>query len=230
MYVDKSTIPNAGLGLFASSIITKNSIIAEFTGKIYTNNADINIYDTRSNIMFNDGYIMVCCDMDLASYANDAIIFPENRRCLMKALESHQPFYDLHQNCIINAAIILDNKLHKAYLTAKHDIHKNQEIFVHYGFSYWFHKEITTLGFNYESEIDLYGFPKNIHEYPAFLSYMKTFYGDYSYHHVSQYINHHKITIYHGDSTTLLYLKDYSQSIRLKKNHEYDINSQMNIT
>ncbi len=57
-------------------------------------------------------------------------------------------------------------------------IRKGEEIFLHYGFAYWFAKEIEEKGFLQEEEIDAHGFPESFHQYPAFLNYLKLVFPD----------------------------------------------------
>jgi hypothetical protein len=184
-YSKKSSVPSFGKGLFAQVDINKGSIIVEFRGKLRRPHDKVS--SSRSNIYFNDGHKLECPPTDLASFANDAINFTGNRRKLMECLKSSTPFYEKHPNTKINAAIKLNDNLHRAFLIAEEDIKIGDEIFCHYGFMYWFRTELTTVGFLEEEEIEKHGFPEKIFEYPAFLSYVKEFYPGYVKHSVMTY-------------------------------------------
>jgi len=185
VYVDKSTIPKIGQGLFALKNIKKNSMIVEFKGVLHKSKG--NIKTSRSNVYFYDGYVLECFPDDYASYANDAINFTGRKRKLMKTLKSSKPFYKKHKKAIVNAEIRTNDKTHRAFLFATTDIKKNEEIFCHYGFMYWFNEE-KRRGFLQEDEIDKYGFPVKIFKYPAFISYVKLFFPDYESHEIESFI------------------------------------------
>lgn len=176
VYAAKSTIPNAGNGLFAKSNIKFDSKFVEFTGVILSNKEEST--DSRSNIHFWDNTILQCYPTDLASNCNDCICFPTLRRKLVKSLKSNKPFYKKHLMASVNARIEIDNDNHRAYLRAIRDIKIGEEIFCHYGFNYWFINELQNLGFAFEEEIEKNGYPVKIFEYPAFVRYLKEFYPD----------------------------------------------------
>lgn len=173
--VRKSGILGTGLGqgLFAIVDIKKNAVIAEFKGRL--RKANQNVRNSRSNIHFADDSVLECPDSDLASFANDGIFICEDRRQLLRALKSEEPFYKKSPGATINAEIKINNKLHRAFLMACRDIKTGDEIFVHYGFDYWFKNEFQG-GFLYEEEIEQNGFPKNFYEYPGFRAYLNSFY------------------------------------------------------
>ena len=58
VYAKESTEPSMGKGLFAKSNIKKGSIIVEFKGKLRKPND--NITNQRSNIYFEDEYVLEC--------------------------------------------------------------------------------------------------------------------------------------------------------------------------
>lgn len=173
-YSKDSTVPNIGKGLFAINTIKEGSIIAEFKGKLKAPGTPAS--NTRSCIFFHDNYFLDCPSNDLASYANDAINFSRERRKLMEALKSNNPFYAKHSGTKINADIKINNDLHRAWLIATTDIAPDEEIFCHYGFPHWFQTEFSRVGFLQEDEIEMNGFPNDIFKYPAFISYVKEFY------------------------------------------------------
>jgi hypothetical protein len=174
-YVEKSTIENIGYGLFAMRDIKKGEIIVEFKGRLIRPGGIMR--DERSNIYFNDGYILGCEKNDIASFANDCIDLPKKRRQFVSELEKDESFYKFHKNARLNAHIKLheDNNNHRAFLVALTNIIKNEEIFVHYGFLYWFSSE-SSKGFAPEKQVEENGFPEKIHEYPGFVAYVKQCY------------------------------------------------------
>jgi hypothetical protein len=174
-YVKESSIPTYGKGLFASDDIKKGLIIAEFRGKL--REPDEKHSQNRSNIFFNDNKILDCFPDDIASYANDAVNFTKKRRKIMESLKANEPFYAKHKKTKVNAAIKLYENVHRAVLIAECDIKKNEEIFCHYGFMYWFKTEALTVGFEEEKEFEESGIViKNIFKYPAFMKYIHEFY------------------------------------------------------
>ena len=131
---------------------------------------------------------MECPENDLASFANDAINFMRQRRHLMKLLKSNQPVLILNiPTPSVNAEIEIKNDSHRAFLIAACDIQANEEIFCHYGFNYWFYKELSKIGFLQEDEIDKNGFPDRLFDYPSFIAYVKNFYPNYVRHEIIPY-------------------------------------------
>lgn len=197
VFVKDSNIHSIGKGLFANTNIKKGSIIIEYKGKL--RNPEEKPTSSRSNIYFNDEYILECPSTDLASFANDAINFTKKRRQLMKSLRSEEPFYIKHQNAKVNAEIKINDNLHRAFLIASDDISINEEIFCHYGFMYWYKTEITTVGFLQEDEIDKNGFPDKIFEFPGFMSYIKEFYPKYVSHEVKPFKKNYDVILHFND-------------------------------
>lgn len=211
---------SSGKGLFAYTEIKKGSIIAEFKGKL--KKTSDRAASSRSNIYFHDESFLECPSTDLASFANDAIDFNNHRRQLMKALNSDEPFYKKHPGALVNAFIKINNDLHRAFLIAEDDISINQEIFCHYGFTYWFRQEISRVGFLQEDEIDQNGFPGKIFEYPAFISYVKEFYPKYVSHEVKKYGDTYDVFVHlGGDDFILINIEDFSTKIKKINPHEF---------
>ncbi|BCS82791.1 SET domain protein [Cotonvirus japonicus] len=217
VYAKTSTIPEIGLGLFAKKLIKTGSIISEYRGQLRNTFTDIE--NNRSVIYFNDDTFLECFDNDLASYANDAINFTGKRRKIMDDLRSNHPFYAKHENATVNSTIKVNTKLHRAWLLALNDIQPDQEIFCHYGFSYWFGTEISKLGFSQEQEIDEKGFPDKIFQFPAFVAYLNEFYPDHTNCLVKPYYDDHELVIEFGsdgkkcDNYIVMILKNYSKLI-----------------
>jgi SET domain-containing protein len=120
LYVKKSTIPNAGKGLFTKKFIPKGTMIVEYKGRRSTwkevededgKNGYI-FYINRNNVIDGQPYKSA-----LARYANDA-------RGLVK-------IKGLTNNC----DYIVDGT--RAYIESKKDIPAGSEIFVDYGADYW---------------------------------------------------------------------------------------------
>jgi hypothetical protein len=201
-YVSESTIPQSGKGLFATRRITRGSVIAEFKGVLLKPGKGTT--NSRSTILFPDGYKLSCDETDQASFANDCICVPPQatRRKLMEALRSTTtPFFQLHPKARLNAQMIVDDKEHRAFLVASKKIRQGEEIFLHYGFAYWFAKEIEEKGFLQEAEIDANGFPESFHQYPAFRNYLKLVFPDMKGIRVSTTSTHSLVTVYFCSSS-----------------------------
>jgi len=203
MKVEKrvSTIASHGYGLFALHDIKKDSIIVEFKGKL---NKRGETSSNRSNIYFSDEAVLECPLNDLASFANDAIMFTGERRLLMESLTSREPFYKKYPGTNINADIYLNNDKHRAFLKSTMDIKKGDEIFCHYGFEYWFKIEISKIGFPQEDYIEKNGFPEKIFEYPAFVAYLYEFYPGIAKIDVKPFKKFYDIIIAFNDGKKLL--------------------------
>lgn len=218
-YSKKSTIEDIGNGLFASIPIKKDQVIAEFKGKLRAPGTKLT--SNRSNIYFLDEYILECGVNDLASFSNDPIKFPTKRRKLMETLYSTEPFYYINPNCKINATIKINTDLHRAFLIALCDIKPDEEIFNHYGFDYWFGKECAKLGFDEESEIEQNGFPEKMFEYPAFTSYINTFYPEYTLKEINKYKKGYDYIIECEGSYVVIYMKNYLKHMNKVSHEEY---------
>lgn len=146
-YVAKSTIPNAGNGLFSKHAFKSGHLIVEFKGGLFKKESmlyKLNLPYNKSMISFPDGHILYCDEDDDASYANDCIDFGNTVRDLSAILKSDVPFYKRHKNVVHNASIKLftKNGKHRAFLQALVDIPANSEICCHYGFPAWLIQDI----------------------------------------------------------------------------------------
>lgn len=120
LYVKKSTLPNAGKGLFTKVFIPKGTLIVEYKGKI-TTWKDVKDDDGKNGYIF---YVKRYHVIDalptkkpLARYANDA-------RGLTR-------IKGVTNNCdYITKGL-------KAYIESKKNIEAGSEIFVDYGPDYW---------------------------------------------------------------------------------------------
>lgn len=93
-------------------------------------------------------------------------------------MKKDKPLYKKHKKSTINATIKLHDNTHRAFLIALCDIKKDDEIFCHYGFMYWFFCEASDIGFLPEEELDKNGAIREIFKYPAFVKYIYEFFGD----------------------------------------------------
>ena len=120
LFVKKSTLPNAGKGLFTKVAIPKGSLIVEYKGKI-SEWKDVKDEDGKNGYIFYVKRYHVInalpTPQHLARYANDA-----------KGLTRIK---GIKNNCdYITKGL-------KAYIEAKRDIPAKSEIFVDYGPDYW---------------------------------------------------------------------------------------------
>jgi uncharacterized protein len=120
LYVKKSTIPNAGMGLFTKKFIPKGTRIVEYKGRRSTWN-EVKDEDGKNGYIFyinrNNVIDGLPYKSALARYANDA-------RGLVKI-----------KGLLNNSDYIVDGV--RAYIESKKDIPAGSEIFVDYGKDYW---------------------------------------------------------------------------------------------
>ena len=156
-------------GLFANCDFAEDGIIVEF--KPCEKGDKI--------ISFPDGKKLTCGDKSLGMQVRDIIDFPKQKRKLFTTLMSDEPFFKKHENCDYNSYIKLFPESHRAFLKASRAIKKGEEIFCHYGFDYWIHTELTTLGYEIEDEIvKEHKLSCYLYTYPAFQNYIRDFYPD----------------------------------------------------
>lgn len=120
LFVKKSTIPNAGKGLFTKKAIPKGTRIVEYKGKISTWK-DVKDEDGKNGYIFyvNRNHVINALPVKsaLARYANDA-------RGLVRV-----------KGVTNNCDYVTDGK--RAYIESKKDIPAGGEILVDYGGDYW---------------------------------------------------------------------------------------------
>ena len=175
VYKKQSNIPNAGLGLFAGEDIKADSLIAEFIGKKTTK---AKITDYWSVVYFYDDKHIQCGPDNLASYANDIIILPSYKRNFVELIDNNKNLYESFNNQGPNAHIYQNDNLIRAWLKADKDIKKDEEIFIHYGLSFWFKKEMA-LSKSIENETSSYvenGIPSYLFTSNSFKNYVNKFY------------------------------------------------------
>lgn len=121
LYIEISTIQNAGKGLFTAIDIYKDEIIAIFEGEILSEHeAEIRVTNNLDQYFINmiDGTILDSMNVDcFAKYANDAEAFKES---ILKN----------------NAIITLDDDDNVCIIATK-KIPSKSEIFCSYGNPYW---------------------------------------------------------------------------------------------
>lgn len=119
LYVDNSSIPSSGKGLFTSKDINKGELIIEYTGEI-TTWEDVRQDATNVYIYFvNDDHVINARNFPdaIARYANDA-----HGLTRVKGLHNNSRFVKFEERIFIKAT-----KFIKAC----------SEIFVDYGKDYW---------------------------------------------------------------------------------------------
>lgn len=214
--VKKSNVSNIGLGLFANQKIKANDLICEFTGKLTKPNSG-KMISNRSNIYFNDGYVLQCPENDPASYANDALNFSRVPRFLHESFESAEPFYKKHSGASVNAKILTDHDAHLAALEATRDIESGEEIFCHYGFTYWFIQELQGQLFMINPRRMSEGFPSCVYEYPSFKAYIKEFYPDCTSTKLVKRADDYDVVLtFPGNSHVTIKIDDYSKTVQTK--------------
>jgi SET domain-containing protein len=120
LFIKKSTLPNAGKGLFTRKAIPKGTRIVEYKGK-RSKWKDVKDEDGKNGYIFyinrNNVIDALPVKTALARYANDA-------RGLVRI-----------PGLINNADYVVDGL--KAFIESKRDIPAKSEIFVDYGADYW---------------------------------------------------------------------------------------------
>lgn len=120
LYIKRSTLPNAGKGLFTKKAIAKGTRIIEYTGKRSTWK-EVKDDDGKNGYIFyiNRNHVIDAkpTKKAYARYANDA-------RGLVRV-----------KGIVNNSDYVVDGL--KAYIESKKDIPAGGEIFVDYGKDYW---------------------------------------------------------------------------------------------
>jgi SET domain-containing protein len=119
LVVKRSTIPNAGKGLFTKIFIPKGTRIVEYKGRITTWKEMKDAWDNGYIYNINNGHVIDAKRTlsALARYANDA-----------KGV--------VRVKGITNNCVYVNDKL-RAYIESVKDIPAGSEIFVDYGKEYW---------------------------------------------------------------------------------------------
>lgn len=127
LYLKKSTIPNAGLGLFTDKAIKKGDTVIEYTGEIVTWPEAL-----KRDKKGKGGYVFHITDKHcidaypvpdaLAKYANDARGFSR-----VKGKKNNS---------------VYETRKKQAFIVATRNIDAGEEIFVWYGADYWKNLEL----------------------------------------------------------------------------------------
>ena len=135
LYLEKSQIPNGGLGVFTRDVIPPNTLIDEYKGE---------------KSQFGGAYVLEISD----TYCVDAREYP---RCYMAMLNdcsfiakqtvrkkkrrvdvTPAAYYSAENNPLeINCKFVFDTEHNRAYAYSIHEIKPNSELFVSYGEDYW---------------------------------------------------------------------------------------------
>lgn len=140
--VKKSTIKNAGLGLFTDSFIPKNSTITLYPGKIINRKEYQSMLNTNPRHI--DLYYVVEIDKiliiadhksrnknELGHLINDVDMLDYSQFTLNDGIRYINSYHDT------NCELVLDKKNKLFYVVSLKDIEENSELFIHYGIEYW---------------------------------------------------------------------------------------------
>jgi len=125
LYVDKSSIPNSGFGIFSRSYIPKETYIDDYYGEIVETYFGGEYYFSLTDTLGINAINTPRCYMAML---NDASYKPTSKRKLSKFIE-----HSYKNNCYFISDI--ENKRVKVYSLI--DILPNTELFISYGENYW---------------------------------------------------------------------------------------------
>jgi len=137
LYIEKSNIPDAGLGVFTKDFIPSHSCIDEYSGETYSfNPGGFYIYEYNSN-HYIDARNYPRCYM---SMINDCEFIPKKviKKKKKKITITPNAYYDENNNVLTTNCTFkknIDNK--KVYIFSLVDIKPNSELFLSYGVNYW---------------------------------------------------------------------------------------------
>jgi hypothetical protein len=144
LYTAKSTIlgesNRVGNGVFARVDIKKGTMLAEYRGTVYFDEADV-ISDKWSAALSHEGYRNLKVDGNtIASMVNDAAWIYDNpyfnRQTVLSTIYGPQNYAIIeYPGCKRNTAQM--TTFMKSWLVATEDIKKDSELFLNYGVSYW---------------------------------------------------------------------------------------------
>ena len=139
--IRKSSIKNAGNGLFSTNFIPKDTIITEYGGKIVTeqkaqemdntNNLEslyysLNMGNNKTLIGNKDTKNLQKCGQlinDAGCLKNPDNLDKQDAKKYIKTAEK------------VNCEFIIDKD--KVFIKSIRDIKKDEELFIHYGYDYW---------------------------------------------------------------------------------------------
>jgi hypothetical protein len=123
LYITKSGLLDAGLGVYTDDFIPENTIIGEYTGEI------IESY----NIESNDYYYELVEPDEAGGKMGIGIDSSELPRCYMGMVNDAQFSKQYSNNCSFESEV--EEK--KVYVVSLRDIEPGEELFVSYGENYW---------------------------------------------------------------------------------------------
>jgi hypothetical protein len=123
LYITKSGLQEAGLGVYTEDFIPENTIIGEYTGEI------IESY----NIETNDYYYELVEPDEANGVTGIGIDSSKLPRCYMAMINDAQFSKKYSNNTVFEGD--LENK--KVYVVSLRDIEPGEELFVSYGEGYW---------------------------------------------------------------------------------------------
>lgn len=134
IYVKQSNIPNSGDGCFAKMFIPSGTKIGKYKGKYITaeNIKELSSYYKERVLKINDDLAIL--SEGLTSKINDNIKFERYSKeeftdAIIKAKLKR---IDSPHNC----KFVVDKR--KAFIVSTQDINENEELYIDYGFDYWF--------------------------------------------------------------------------------------------
>ncbi len=125
LYIDNSSIPNSGLGVFTKEFIPKNSYIDNYYGQeLEYNNGSDYLFEITSDY-YIDAKEYPRCYMAML---NDASYKPKSKRGLKKFID---------HKYINNCTFLVNEEKKEIYIFSLIDIYPNTELFISYGSNYW---------------------------------------------------------------------------------------------
>jgi hypothetical protein len=136
LYLEKSQIPNGGLGVFTKDAIPPNTFIDEYTGEKLRIGGGAYVLEISDT-----------CRVDARDYPrcymamlNDCSFIAKQTLRKKKRTVNVTPvaYYDAAHNPLeINCKFVLDVDNNRAYVYSVQEIKPNSELFVSYGEDYW---------------------------------------------------------------------------------------------
>jgi hypothetical protein len=123
LYITKSRLQDAGLGVYTDDFIPENTIIGEYTGEI------VEAY----NLETNDYYYELVEPDEANGIMGIGIDSSKLPRCYMAMINDAQFSKKYSNNCIFDG----DVEQKKVYVVSSRDIEPDEELFISYGEGYW---------------------------------------------------------------------------------------------
>ena len=137
LYLEKSQIPDAGLGVFTKDFIPAGTCIDEYYGDIYTfNPGGFYVLEVMPNY-YIDAYNYPRCYMAMINdcgFVAKKIIRKKKRKINI----TPDAYYDKNNNKLMtNCVFVKKQEEYKTYVFSLIDIIPNSELFISYGSNYW---------------------------------------------------------------------------------------------